>query len=571
MKIISILIVLAGAFSGSVAQAYSVATVSPYAAQTALQVLKSGGNAVDATIAATFVLNVVQPPNIGIGGGGFFLASKNGKLSLWDSREMAPSSAHEKMFLDSSGKPIKQYPDAETGPNPVGVPGLVAGLWEAHAKLGSKPWKQLLQPAIRLAHEGIPVGKLMEEMLAGEWERVAQFPTTAALFGDGHGSHLHSGNMLRNPLLAKTLETIAEKGAPEFYRGALAKSWTTEARKFGVKITLEDLKNYKVRVAKPVEYKAFGLRFVTAAPPSAAGLMVGGSLRFIEHYYRSHEIPAPNSAKRVIISMEAFKYFQELRNKTIADPPHGKLDPRKWLGSADEKAAWTEIEKRIKDRLGKIETAVVRVGAPDAARSLAAKLGSSTLEPEGSHTAQVSVVDDRGMAVSYTGTIEEIFGSGITVPQHGFLLNNELSDFSKETGLPNSPAPGKRPRSNMSPHLVFDAKGKLLGAIGCAGGGKIPLAIFLALENFLVHKMPLREAVAFTRAYPAEGKLLIERTLPEKSFEQLKEADYEIVKKEVYGYPQALGGTMQAIMRRTTASSWEAVSEPRAEGMAVVH
>lgn len=581
MKILFLVLALAVNLSSNRAHAFAVATGTPEATEAAIEILKRGGNAVDAAIAAAFALNASQPANTGIGGGGFFLAKdRSGKLSLWNSRETAPASAHEKMFLDQNGKPLTHYPDAVTGPNPVGVPGFALGLWEAHKKLGSLPWKTLLQPAIRIAREGHPISQGYEQMLAGEWPRLKDFPTSVAIFGDGNGSHLKAGRIIRNPMLAKTLETIAKKGAPAFYRGALADTWVSEAQKLGVRITKDDLKGYKVEAVAPVEYKALGLRFATMAPPSAAGLTVGGTLRFLEHYYKTHERPAADSAKRIIVTTEALKYFQELRNKTIADRSHAKLDPAKWLGSPAEKTAWKEIEKQIEERLSKIETAVV-INEKDVADKLFAKrLATLALfsgvekkaKPqvhERGHTAHLSVIDDKGMAVSYTSTIEEIFGSAMVVTGHGFLLNNELSDFTKTPGHANSPAPGKRPRSNMSPHLIFDQRGNLLGAIGCAGGQRIPTMIVLALENYLMHKMGGREAVAFTRFHPSGDALLVERTLSENTIRQLKEAGYDVEVKEVYGYPEALGGTLQALLRRSAADKWEAVTEPRADGMAI--
>lgn len=578
MKIILLVLSLTLSLAPKLAQAFAVATGTPEATEAAIETLKRGGNAVDAMVAASFALNVTQPANMGIGGGGFFLAKdKTGQLLLWNSRETGPASAHEKMFLDGDGKPLTHYPDAVTGPNPVGVPGFTMGLWEAHKKLGSLSWKILLQPAIRLAREGHPISRAYEEMLAGEWPRLKRFPTTAALFGDGQGSHLKAGRVVRNPMLAKTLEIIANKGGQAFYQGPLAAAWTAEAQKLGVKITLEDLKNYKVQRTNPVEYKFLGMRLATMAPPSAAGITVGGTLRYLEQYYKTHPLPAPDSAKRIIITTEALKYFQELRNEAIADPPHSKLDPKKWLGSADEKAAWVEIDKRVEERLSKIETAVA-FSEKDVSEKLFAKrlatlalFAGSDKKPalERGHTAHLSIVDDHGMAVSFTTTIEEIFGSAITVTGHGFLLNNELSDFAKTPDHPNAPAPGKRPRSNMSPHLVFDHTGKLLGVLGCAGGGRIPTMLVLALENYFLHKMSGREAVAFTRFHPSEKVLMVERSLPKKVIGQLEEAGYEVEVKEVYSYPEALGGTLQALLRRSGSAKWEAVTEPRADGMAL--
>lgn len=568
-------------FVSAKAHSAAVATPSTWATEAAIDVLKQGGNAMDALVTATFVTNVTLPYHMGIGGGGFLLASHDGKkVSAWDSREAAPASAHEKMFLDAGGKPIRHYPEAVTGPNAVGVPGTVMGLWVAHQKLGSMPWKTLLQPAIKIARAGVPITGKFEEALVNYWERISVFPTTAALFSDGHGSHIKVGRTFRNPLLAETFEQIASMGGPAFYRGKLAESWISQAQKSGVKITLDDLKNYKVREVSPVTYDVFGMKAMTMTPPSAAGITVAGTLRYLERYYRAHNVPPADSPARVIVTNEALRYFAVLRNKTIADPPHALLDPKKWLGSAEEKAAWAEIDKKIKARLEKIQTAFTsttpELTAPrlafQALRKNFASLDKTVQttnagDSPSSHTAHLSIVDDKGMAVSYTNTIEEWFGSGITVTGHGFLLNNELSDFTKEPGQPNSPKAGKRPRSNMSPHLFFDKSGALVGAIGCAGGGRIPTVVVEALENFHLHKMTAREALAYSRFHPVDDdKITVERTMPKNTIEQLKDAGYDVEVAEVFG-PKALGGTAQAVMRRTRKAAWEAASEPRADGL----
>ncbi|MBI2604920.1 MAG: gamma-glutamyltransferase [Deltaproteobacteria bacterium] len=599
------------------ALAAAVATSHELATKAAMDTLKSGGSAVDAVVTASFVLNVVQPYKMGIGGGGLLLASQNGKLHLWDHREAAPASASGKMLLDKDGKPLPRYPDAVTGPNPVGIPGTAAGLFAAHKKLGKLPWKRLLAPAIRIAREGFPITQLFEEELEENWERMKAFPATAALFGDGEGGHLKRGRVLRQPLLAKTLERIASMGAAEFYTGELARTWTAEARKLGVKITTDDLKAYKVRESKPVTYEVFGLRAATAAPPSTGGVLLAGAIRYLDRYYaqpgRAHELAAADSAKRIIVTAETLRYFQSLRDDLVADPPYGKLDPQKFLGSNDERAAWKEIDALIAKRLDKIETAVVRssgairtvaraarvgghtaplFGAAQAARvgghtaplfgaAQAARVGGHTAPLFGAaqaarvgHTAHLSVIDDRGLSVAYTTTIEEIFGSGITVPGHGFLLNNELSDFDSEPGRPNSPAPGKRPRSNMSPTLLFsDSRaganaagpraGIPVGVIGAAGGSRIPTTLAEILENYHLHKMNAREAIAFPRFHPRKEKLEVEKGFPAKTLQQLKEAGYEI---EIV---PNLWSVAQILLRRNTTAEWEAASEPRYDGLAL--
>ena len=541
------------------AHAFAVAAPTPQAATAAITTLKNGGNAMDAMVAATFALNVTQPFMMGIGGGGFLLATHNGKVTLWNHRETAPASARATMFLQPDGQAIPARARM-SGPNPVGIPGTVAGIYAAHQQLGTRPWKELLQPAIQISRDGFPIPRKFQEMLALEWPRLSTYPTTAATFGDASGNFLHQGDILKQPLLAKTFEAIADNGAAEFYTGTLARSWLKHAQTLGVKFTASDLKNYKVRMDAPVQYHIFGLTAYTAAPPSAAGLMVAGTLRFLEHYYKTHALPSANSAERIIVTSEALWYFQKLRNATIADISFLKLNPASFLGSADEAAAWKEISQLIAIRLDRLRGNNNDNAAP---RTERIKEAYSPI-PDG-HTAHISIVDDHGMAVSYTDTIEQLFGSGLVVPEHGFLLNNELTDFNAEPGLPNSPAPGKQPRSNMSPTLLLDDQKNSLGAVGCAGGGYIPTVIVEILENYYLRKMTLRKAMAAPRFHPmGDTQLKIEKTMPASTRTALKKAGYALTEVDVFN------GIAQAVLRRNATAAWEAVSEPRWNGMAFV-
>lgn len=550
-KLIWIILLSLGA--GRHAHPFAVATPTPLATEAAVTTLKNGGNAMDAAVAATFALNVTQPFMMGIGGGGFLIASQDGTVTLWNHRETAPASVRATLFLQRNGQPIPAFPERMTGPNPVGVPGTVAGIYAAHQRLGTLPWKHLIQPAIRIARDGFPIPKKFGEMLALEWSRISAFPATTSTFGDESGRPLKTGDVLHQPLLAATLEAIADKGAAEFYTGALSRAWLTQARKLGVRITADDLRNYKVRMDPPVRYHVFGLDAYSPSPPSASGIMVAGTLRFLEHYYATHARPPAYSAMRVIVTSEALAHFQKLRNATIADVPFSKLDPMKFLGSADEVAAWDAITAAIAERMGRMRSHT----SAHLATGMSRKTEAYTPGPEG-HTAHISIVDDHGMAVSYTNTIEHLFGSGMVVPEYGFLLNNELSDFAAEPGLPNSPAPGKQPRSNMSPTLLMDGRQDIVGVVGCAGGGFIPTVIVETLENYYLHQMTARKALASPRFQPdGDNKLKIEKTMPSATIAALRKAGYDLTVVDVFN------GVAQVLLRRNATAGWEAVSEPR--------
>lgn len=551
----------------------AIATSHQMATEIAQEILKSGGNALDATVAASFMLNVVQPYKMGIGGGGIILIRTPKTSTVLDHREEAPKSAHEKMFIAGDGMPLKRDPDAITGPLPVGIPGTPAGLFEAHKQFGKLPWKRLIEPAIAVAKNGFPITQLFEEELQENWNRMRAFPVTISCFSDGEGNYLKRGKVLRQPQLASTLEKIANQGGMTFYTGELAKSWLPEAQKLGVKIDADELKNYKVRNQKPITYKAFNFNALTAGPPSTGALLLAGTIRYLEHYYKfqsaktNSQITA-DSAKRIIVTAETLRFYQQMRDEKLADIGFGKMDPQKYLNSADEINAWTEIDKRIAARLEKIETAVTQnIDFSVSPTRFYANVNRKP-EDESSHTAHLSVSDAQGMSVAYTTTIEAIFGSGMVVPNHGFLLNNELSDFDFEPGKPNSAAPHKRPRSNMSPTIFSEAiPGKSeqpVAIVGAAGGTRIPTTIAEILENYYIHKMSAREAVAYPRFHPMkDSKLEIEKGYSSEVIKKLKIAGYQV--EEI----PTMWSVAEILLRRSSNDKWEAASESRYDGLAV--
>jgi len=544
---------------------WGIATSSDYATQAGIQMFKKGGNAVDAAIAAAFVVNVTTPHKMGIGGGGFILVGKNGSVSCVNHREVAPKSAHPKMFFDADDKIIPYYPQRVTGPNPVGVPGTVAGFAAAHKRWGKLPWKTIMQPAIEVAQNGFPISSNVEADIKKNWSRIEQFAATKSTFSKNGQTPLVRGDLLRQPQMAKTLRTIANNGGSSFYTGPLAKSWLTEAQKLGVRLSEQDLKDYKVSFEKPITFKIFGKTAYMQGPPSGSSIAVGATLRFLEHYYRDKTVPSHDSVERYITSVEALAYFQKLRTETIADRGFATIDPQKYFESNAEKQAWIEIEKSINEKKSKIGTRVTHLlkdQLPKSQRPLPRL-------PEYGSTAQISTIDNQGLAVSITNTIEEIFGSGVTVPQHGFLLNNELSDFDAEPGRPNSAAVGKRPRSTMSPTLLFDGKTPV-AVLGASGGLRTHSSITLFLENYFIHKLDAKMAIASARIHPrwVQGKQFIaevESFMAPDAVEALREAGYEVdVQSGVYTYPQML-------IRREKTAQWEAAADPRYDGMGVVY
>ncbi|MGE4233763.1 MAG: gamma-glutamyltransferase family protein [Bacteriovoracia bacterium] len=535
---------------------YAVSTSSPYATRVAIDVLNEGGNAVDALVAASLVIGVANPYKMGIGGGGFFLVSNKGKTYFLNARETAPNSANEKMFLDSYGKPLAHIHQI-TGPRSVGIPGLVKGLAEVHRKFGRRPWKSLVAPSVEFAKRGVPISADFEKELHYNWSRMDAYEESKKIFGDGYGSYLKAGRSLVQKDLSKFLEHLA-KNPNLFYEGKIAKEWISAAKKLGVQIEAKELEKYKTKVDKPIVFKVFGFDGVTAAAPSSSAFVVAGVLRYLEHYYsKKKDLWSADSVERVIVTTETSKLFQELRDKIVGDTPSESLQAyfsRDGRPTEKEKEVWKKIDQAITQKFQEMKNPP-KLAGPQPVNS----------DQQNSHTTHISIVDDKGMVVSSTLTIEAYFGSGMIVPGFGFLLNNELSDFDSIPGGPNTAKPGKRPRSNMSP-IILQKSGKAVAVVGCAGGPRIPSAVAGILENFFIFKMNANEAMAFPRIHygihEGSSRLLIEKGYPPSTIKKLEELRYPVARVDV------MRSTAQALLRNSPKQPWQAASESRYDGLA---
>jgi gamma-glutamyltranspeptidase/glutathione hydrolase len=545
--------------------AYSVVSGSKASTDAAVAVLKKGGSAADAMVAAITTQNVWQPFFMGIGGGGLAVVSQNGRVQFFDGREEAPASATPTMFLSEKfeGGKIPYYPERVTGANPVGIPGTVALLGTLHKRFGKLPWKQLTAQAALEAKNGIVVSKHFSNILVDEFERLTQFPYSKLLFSGPDGGPQAVGLSLKNIDLSRTFEQLGAEGWQSFYTGSLGRSWLSAAQRLGVKINQNDLARYAVREAKPLQFNSFGLSYYSAQLPSAGSTVLAGYMRFLEYYYKSHTVPAALSVERFIITLETLRFYQKLRDENLADVGYAKFDPQTWIGSAKEKAFWLEISNAIDTKTKQLKERVLEGRrTPDIFESVSSLVSGLRKEtPSGespkNHTAHLAIIDDRGLAISLTDTIEQHFGSALAVPGFGFLLNNELSDFTADTDHPNSPKAGKRPRSNMSPTLIFDSKKKLLGAVGCAGGTRIPATIAQFLDTYFVHNLSALEASAFPRAYfiNASETIVIENSMPNFIELGLKQVGYKVERGEAES-------VLMTAIRRKAANDFTAVSEP---------
>jgi len=489
-----------------------VVAAHPLAAKAGRDVLRRGGNAMDAAIAVQMVLNLVEPQSSGIGGGAFLLYwdARAGQLTAYDGREVAPRAATPRRFLDDRGNRLP-FGDASTGGLAVGVPGLLRALELAHRVHGRLAWRSLFSPAIALARKGFSVTRRMHRLLrrAGP----DRFGATAQrYFFDQNGEPRRPGERLQNPALAKTFQLISERGADAFYTGPLAhdiaRAVRTARRQPG-EMTLRDLMTYKARARRPVcglyrRYRVCGM-----GPPSSGGLTVLQVLIMLERFDLG---AGPDDARSLHLIAEAEKLAYADRARYMADAdfvpvPKGLLDPD-YLRARSQLIAPDQT-------IGRAEP-----GDPPARTGIFGT-SNSTEQPGTSH---ISIIDADGNAVSMTTSIERAFGSGLMV--RGFLLNNQLTDFSfrpaDREGRPiaNRVQPRKRPRSSMAPTIVFDDDGEPFIVTGSPGGSRIILYVLKSLIGVIDWGLDAQQAVSLPNFGSRNGPLELERThtsaFPEK-------------------------------------------------------
>ena len=468
------------------ARRHMIVAANPLAARAGLEILRRGGNAIDAAIAAQMVLGLVEPQSSGIGGGAFLLHwdETRRELRSYDGRETAPMAADEGLFLDADGKPLS-FAAASRGGLGVGVPGLLKVLELAHQRHGALPWPELFSPAIALAREGFRVSPRLHELI-GDAGIDAFGPNARAYFFDPSGAPRQIGYRLRNEELAQALEQIAARGADVFYTGEIARSIVGAIRGAARpgRLALEDLAAYEARERVPICTRYRDFRVCGMGPPSSGGLTIAQVLGLIEPFDLSGEPLRPESMHLVA---EALKLAFADRAAYMADAdkvdvPGGLLDE-----------AYIASRRRL---IGpEAAGSVYPPGDPPGAQPPA----DGDARPEAPGTTHVSVIDERGNAVVLTSSIERAFGSGLMVK--GFLLNNQLTDFSfiarDATGRPiaNRVSPGKRPRSSMAPTIVFK-DGDVHVLSGSPGGVRIIPYVLKSLLGVLDWGLDPQRAVA---------------------------------------------------------------------------
>jgi gamma-glutamyltranspeptidase/glutathione hydrolase len=495
--------------SNITASSAALSTASPYATTVGLSVLKGGGNAIDAAVAVAFALAVVHPQAGNIGGGGFLVYYDAKTKAVWtlDFRETAPAAAQRNMFLMPDGK---VSPDIRNGPRASAVPGTVAGLAAAHERFGSRPWKELLTPAISLARDGARVGSDLAADLseAKSQRKIDQFPTTQAIFYPD-GKPLGASDKLVQADLDATLERIATSGAAGFYEGETATRLIESTRANGGIISYTDLREYKPLWRAPLKIAFGDYALYTVAPPSAGGIVLAEALNILSGF----DLAAAGfqSARLIHLEAEAERRAAIDRNRYLGDPAMARIPYRNLL-SPQRAALWrASID-------------------PNHATPTALLTEPGLTVAEGTHTTHFSIVDVERNIVSLTTTLNENFGSGFVVGGCGFFLNNSMDDFSAGAGKPNrygmiqsganAIEPGKRMVSSMTPTIVFRRDQPFM-IIGTRGGPAIPTTILQVLINVIVFKKSLGDAIAAPR-YHQQG-------LPEDIFYETERAPQQML------------------------------------------
>jgi gamma-glutamyltranspeptidase/glutathione hydrolase len=526
-----------------------VVSDSPLASRVGADVLRGGGTAVDAAVATAFALAVTLPSAGNVGGGGFAVVSVNGQRAALDFRETAPAAATQNMYLDAHGAVTDR---SVTGHLAAGVPGSVAGLWALHQKFGTKPWADLVNPAIVLAERGFSVDADFSSAIGDEAKRLSKFAASAALFLPG-GANPAEGSLWSDPDLAQVLKRIAVGGRDGFYKGETAALIAAEMKNGGGIITRQDLERYEPKWRDPVAFTYRGHQIISMPPPSSGGVTLAMIAQQLEAYDLANL--GWHSAAAIHVQAEAMRRAFAVRNAVLGDPDFVTLD----LARLSSKAFARELQPSIS--LGH--------ATPSSQVS-----GRSGISHDGPHTTHFSVVDASGNAVALTTTINSGFGSAATVTGAGFLLNNEMDDFAAKPGSPNqyglvqgeanAIAPGKRMLSAMTPTIVFGADGTPAIVTGASGGPFIITTAWEIISNIVDYGMPAGGAMSAPRLH--HQHLPDEIALEQDGFDAPVQQALQALGHRLtfFAVPKS-GWTVAATIERR-GSGWHGMADPRLHG-----
>ncbi|WP_232363232.1 gamma-glutamyltransferase [Alteromonas naphthalenivorans] len=527
-------------------QQQAVAMPDTFSADAAYAVLEDGGNAVDAAITAQFVLAVTLPEAGNVGGGGFMTIAFEGITDFLDYREMAPSDAHRDMYLDDEGD-VKPY-ESLFGAKAAGIPGTVAGMWAAHQKYGSLPWSRLVAPAVELAENGF----LVPEKLASNITRYLARTREQGLNSNfaSYFEQAKANTIFKQPELATTLKAIQQHGQDGFYQGEVAEKIVSFMQENGGLINHTDLAAYKAVWRKPLELNWQGFTLVTAPPPSSGGVAVAQWIGMLESYGSNHTLPDHNSA-------EYLHVMSEIGKRVFADRAE-------YLGDPDF-----------------VEVPVAKLVAPDYIKARAALIQPNSISDtpsvkpglkESEDTTHFSIMDKWGNAIANTTTINLTFGSGVVVTGAGFLLNDEMDDFSAKPGVPNffgavggeanAISPYKRMLSSMTPTLVTQG-GDVVLATGSPGGTTIISSVAQSLLNALLFDFDAKKsanAPRFHHQLLPKDTIRVHPGFDESTLAELTDMGYTIDARRF--------GDVHLIKR--TSQGVEAASEASGRGKSIV-
>ena len=525
----------------------AMATASKYeVSQVGAEIMAKGGNAVDAAVAMGFALGVCEPFTSGLGGGGLAtIHTAEGENFFIDFREVAPAAATLDLYVDASGE---NNGNTKEGGLASGVPGEVAGLLYLLEHHGTMSREEVMEPAIRIANEGFTVSAYCANAISDAYEKTQKFPEMSKVYLDENGLPWEEGSVITNPDLGKALQLIADQGADAFYKGEIGEAMVATLAKYDGVMTMEDLAGYEVHELKPVTGDYRGYTVISSPPPSSGGTHLIEILNILENFdMASMEV---NSAEYVHLFAETFKLAFADRAKYMADTnfvtvPLGGLTSQAY---ADKRAQDIDLNVAMEQ------------AAPD-----------DPSPYEHTDTTHFSVADVDGNCVAITKTINYYFGSGVMVDGYGFMMNNQMDDFSTDSESVNKIEPGKKPLSSMSPTVVLKPDGSPFLVLGTPGGSRIFSGVAEVISRVIDSKMDLHTAISVPKIWNCSNKNNLQYEKPLKGYEQYALTDETIAKLTEMGHGElktTASGAFQCIMFMDDGTLY-GTADPRQDGKAV--
>jgi len=518
-----------------------VASAHPIASSAGIDILKQGGNAVDAAIATAFALSIAEPNASGIGGGGFIIikmADQNESIMI-DYREMAPAKATAESYYETeiSFKKLTQA----TNPTSIGVPGLVAAAELALKQYGTMSFDQVLAPSIKLCREGIPVSEKLHGMISDNYEKILQYPAATVIYLS-ESFPLEPGSMLKNIDLSNTFDKIVDHGAKVFYEGEIASAIVKAIKDYGGIIELSDMKAYAAKLRKPVIGSYRNFQIISAAPPTSGGTHLIELLNIMEQF--DVKKLGHNSAQFIHVFSEAMKMIYADKAVNMADPDFFSIP----VDSLTNKNYAQKLRNRIEPTKARFDYSPPNLAIP-----------------ESGSTSHLSVVDDQGNIVALTQSINSFFGSGLVAAGTGILLNNHLSDFDDQPGRPNSIAPHKRPTSSIAPTIILK-DGKPFMTLGSPGATRIISALAQVIMNVIDFGMSMDEAIEAPRVHCLNKVLHLEGRISQDTRAKLEKMGHTI--KVHPDFDNYFGGA-QAILIDPETGILYGGADSRRDGVAI--